>query len=115
MPEPRDHDPLRNLIAESASHHRGGTAQLGALGILGLLLDWKVGLHEIVTTFAGCETAWDVLRTLDRLEETMFLGLVVWLLLLLASLSLLGVVAVRMVSAAARWLSRWAPTRADGA
>ena len=71
------------------NYHRnkpGGGPSWGILGIAGDLVEFKHGLPAIFGPFLNCHSGWDVVATLQNMDDGQFIGIVLWCALLLASL-----------------------------
>lgn len=58
----------------------------GILGTAGLLLEFKHGIPELCAPFADCTSLWEGLMILMHMDDNAFLGLVLWVAILVASL-----------------------------
>lgn len=74
-----------------------GWGMLSAVGLGGLALEFKHGTIAILAPFHGCTSLWDVLARLGAMEDTTFLGLGLYVAILIASTLALFVSVRRLV------------------
>ena len=57
----------------------------GVLGLAGLLLAFKEGIPAIGAPFTACHGLWDTLQTVHDMDNSAFLGIIMWVAMLVAS------------------------------
>ncbi|MEM1195666.1 MAG: hypothetical protein AAGH57_06145 [Pseudomonadota bacterium] len=64
---------------------RNKGAKMTTLGVAGLMMEWKHGLKEIASPFSECVDLTDLLITIAALDGVVFLGVGVYIAILVAS------------------------------
>jgi hypothetical protein len=80
-----------------------GTYSGGFVGLAGLCAEVKHGIAAIASPFSDCMGIWDVVRTLFQLQDTVFLGVLLWTAMLVTSLSLASRALVKAGAGLLRW------------
>jgi hypothetical protein len=69
--------------ANGAAGSGGGT--LSAIGLGGLAIEWKHGLAAILNPFLGCGSVGEGIARLSRLDDATFLGIGLYIAIMVAS------------------------------
>ncbi len=90
------------------------SSTMGILGICGMLLEFKHGIPAIYAPFAKCTCFWDIIWTLGQMEDGVFIGVVMWTVMLAASGIAIGAAIMPVIGLAISLVTRKSSPRSVG-
>jgi|HubBroStandDraft_4_1064222.scaffolds.fasta_scaffold131094_3 hypothetical protein len=110
--------PTETNTPDPEDRPNGGRGQastsLGILGACGLLVEFKHGIPAICAPFANCTDLSDFFLTVVQMEDGVFVGIIAWLAMLVASSVALGAAIKPMIGIVIAQVARKSSRRSVG-